>query len=90
MLSELNRWWSTVGNSAESFTVSRVERQESSHEAVYTKRYRPERHYMRGPGPMWLEKHGGGIAVVGFVMDDNRGDGHLLNFYSQLARRWRD
>jgi len=20
--------------------------------------YRPERHYMRGPGPKWLEKHG--------------------------------
>jgi hypothetical protein len=39
---------------------------------------------------MWLEKHGDGLAVVGFVMDDNRGDGHLLNFYSQLARRWRD
>ena len=22
-------------------------------------RYRPERHYMRGPGPKWREKHGG-------------------------------
>jgi hypothetical protein len=21
--------------------------------------YRPERHYMRGPGPKWREKHGG-------------------------------
>ena len=21
-------------------------------------RYRPERHYMRGPGPRWHEKHG--------------------------------
>jgi len=21
-------------------------------------RYRPERHYMRGPGPKWQEKHG--------------------------------
>jgi hypothetical protein len=21
-------------------------------------RYRPERHYMRGPGPKWHEKHG--------------------------------
>jgi len=21
--------------------------------------YRPELHYMRGPGPKWLEKHGG-------------------------------
>lgn len=23
-------------------------------------RYRPEFHYMRGPGPKWHEKHGGG------------------------------
>jgi hypothetical protein len=23
-------------------------------------RYRPERHYMRGPGPKWHAKHGGG------------------------------
>ena len=22
-------------------------------------RYRPELHYMRGPGPKWLEMHGG-------------------------------
>jgi hypothetical protein len=22
-------------------------------------RYRPERHYMRGPGPAWRAKHGG-------------------------------
>jgi hypothetical protein len=22
-------------------------------------RYRPELHYMRGPGPKWLEKHAG-------------------------------
>ena len=21
-------------------------------------RYRPEQHYMRGPGPKWLERHG--------------------------------
>jgi hypothetical protein len=45
-----------------------------------TKRYRPERHYMRGRGP-------DGVALV---MDDPQGDSHLLNFYSQLARRWRD
>jgi hypothetical protein len=24
--------------------------------------YHPERHYMRGPGPKWLEKQGGGFA----------------------------
>jgi len=23
-----------------------------------TNRYRPELHYMRGPGPKWLERHG--------------------------------
>ena len=33
--------------------------------------YRPEMHYMRGPGPRWREKHGsvttrdGGIPAVG-------------------------
>jgi hypothetical protein len=91
MLSELKRWCSTTGNSAGRFAVSRVENhRRSTMKQFLTKRYRPERHYMRGPGPMWLKKHGGGIAVVGFVIDDNRGDSHLLNFYSQLARRWRD
>jgi hypothetical protein len=55
------------------------------------KRYRPERHYMRGPGPKWLEKHGGGIDRVGPVMDDHRTDKRLLtSFFFQLARRWRD
>jgi hypothetical protein len=24
-----------------------------------SKQYFPEAHYMRGPGPKWLEKHGG-------------------------------
>ncbi len=27
-------------------------------------RYRPELHYMRGPGPKWLEKHAGPRAIV--------------------------
>jgi len=26
--------------------------------------YRPERHYMRGPGPKWHAKHGAGIVVI--------------------------
>ena len=38
------------------------------------KRYHPERHYMRGPGPKWLEKHGGGVDRVDAVMDDRRPD----------------
>ena len=36
------------------------------------KRYRPERHYMRGPGPKWLEKHGIGVDRVDAVMDSRR------------------
>ena len=25
--------------------------------------YHPERHYMRGPGPKWREKHSGKVAM---------------------------
>jgi hypothetical protein len=25
--------------------------------AIFGSRYRPERHYMRGPGPKWQESH---------------------------------
>jgi hypothetical protein len=31
---------------------------------VFTNRYRPELHYMRGPGPKWLERHGRQSAGV--------------------------
>ena len=55
-----------------------------------TRRYHPERHYMRGPGPKWLEKHGGGIDRIGPVMDEHHGDKHLLRgFFFQILRRWR-
>jgi hypothetical protein len=27
--------------------------------------YRPERHYMRGPGPKWLAKHASTVAPPG-------------------------
>jgi hypothetical protein len=30
--------------------------------------YRPELHYMRGPGPKWREKHGGAAAPVNLSM----------------------
>jgi hypothetical protein len=54
-------------------------------------RYRPERHYMRGPGPKWLEKHGGGIDQVDAISEGNRTDKRLLiNFFFQLARSWRE
>jgi hypothetical protein len=28
-------------------------------------RYRPELHYMRGPGPKWLERHGASSGEAG-------------------------
>jgi hypothetical protein len=39
-------------------------------------RYHPERHYMRGPGPKWLEKHGDGIDRTGLIK--GRSDKHSL------------
>lgn len=35
--------------------------------------YRPERHYMRGPGPKWRERHGGSKpsgALAGPIVND--------------------
>jgi hypothetical protein len=53
------------------------------------KRYRPERHYMRRPGPKWLEKRDGGIDRIGPVIEDHRGYKQLLtNFCFQLRRIW--
>jgi hypothetical protein len=49
------------------------------------KRYRPERHYMRGPGPKWFETHGGEINRVGPVTDSHRHDKYLL---ASFLRRW--
>jgi hypothetical protein len=52
-------------------------------------RYRPERHYMRGPGPKWFETYGGGIDRVGPVTDSHRRDKYLLaSFFFRLVRRW--
>ncbi len=31
------------------------------------RQYRPEAHYMRGPGPKWREKHGRNKEGAGFV-----------------------
>jgi len=51
-------------------------------------RYRPERHYMRGPGPKWFETHGGGINRVGPVTDSHRHKYLLASFFFRLVRRW--
>ena len=50
------------------------------------KRYRPERHYMRGPGPKWLEKHGEIDRVNHVIGPDKR---LLKDFFFQFVRRWR-
>jgi hypothetical protein len=44
--------------------------------------YRPERHYMRGPGPKWIEKHVR-IECVGAAAPEPASDG----FVKALARR---
>jgi hypothetical protein len=49
------------------------------------KRYRPERHYMRGPGPKWIEKYGE-IDQLDLTGGDKRA---LTGFFYQLVRRWR-
>lgn len=38
------------------------------------KQYRPEKHYMRGPGPKWREKHGppndgGNLVQIPVILD---------------------
>jgi hypothetical protein len=57
---------------------------------VLIKRYHPERHYMRGAGPKWLEKHSGGNDRIGPVADD-RGHKHSLmgRFFQFLRGRAR-
>jgi hypothetical protein len=52
-----------------------------------TKRYRPERHFMRGRGPKWFAKHGTENPLADAVVHDAAGK-HLLSFFAQLARTW--
>ena len=37
--------------------------------------YHPERHYMRGPGPKWLEKQGGGLPAPIATVKRDRSQG---------------
>jgi len=50
-------------------------------------RYHPERHYMRGPGPKWLEKHSGGSDRIGLVTGEHGSEKHsLAGFLLQLLQ----
>jgi len=54
-----------------------------------TKRYRPERYFMRGPGPKWLEKHGGEIDRASAITHRNHTGKHILtSLFVHLARTW--
>ena len=53
--------------------------------------YRPELHYMRGPGPKWLEKHVGQLGAT--VIAGGSGGHHpktptLLRRIELSSRRW--
>ena len=47
------------------------------------KHYRPELHYMRGPGPKWFEKHAGHAESTN--EDASEGDRELCK-----AKGWRE
>jgi hypothetical protein len=55
--------------------------------------YRPERHYMRGPGPKWVEKHGpirGADEIAHHRARDASGlVKALARFVSRRAARWK-
>jgi hypothetical protein len=48
------------------------------------KRYHPERHYMRGAGPKWLEKHSGGIGTRHGRLP--RSQNSVMRFFFQFLR----
>ena len=56
--------------------------------------YRPEQHYMRGPGPKWLEKHAGQSGAIVVPSECHRGTLTLsrrieLTLRHLLPTRWR-
>ncbi|MGY8676701.1 hypothetical protein Q2941_02655 [Bradyrhizobium sp. UFLA05-153] len=44
--------------------VNEVARRASKLIAMAFDPYRPQRHYMRGPGPKWFAKHGASASVT--------------------------
>jgi hypothetical protein len=48
--------------------------------------YRPELHYMRGPGPKWLEKHARQSGAT--AIEDGRKTPTLIRAIQLRVRRW--
>jgi hypothetical protein len=51
-----------------------------------SQRYRPEKHYMRGPGPAWIEKHIAQSEMPG--EGDRRKAPMLIRSIELKLRRW--
>ena len=51
-------------------------------------RYRPELHYMRGPGPKWLEKHAGQSAAIVVRSEGHHGGTSLGRRIELMLRHW--
>src|SRR3972149_1452180 len=51
-------------------------------------RYRPELHYMRGPGPKWLEKHAGQSGAIVVPSEGHQMTSTLTRRIELTLRRW--
>ena len=51
-------------------------------------RYRPELHYMRGPGPKWLEKHAGQSGAIVVPSKGHQKSSTLTRRIELTLRRW--
>jgi hypothetical protein len=51
-------------------------------------RYRPELHYMRGPGPKWLEKHAGQSGAIVVPSEAHYDAATPIRRIELTLRRW--
>jgi hypothetical protein len=56
--------------------------------AIWIDHYQPERHYMRGPGPKWLEKHAGISGPVAATNESSRKPSTLFRSFELRLRKW--
>lgn len=50
--------------------------------------YRPELHYMRGPGPKWLEKHAGQTGAIVVLSEGHHDNATLGRRIELMLRHW--
>ena len=54
----------------------------------FSDRYRPELHYMRGPGPKWLEKHAGQAGAIVVPSEGHHDSATLGRRIELMLRHW--